>query len=180
MIFTCFCWFWTADWTQIFRSMTLIKNNESIKIWTTPLQQLLQSWFVFTTGRIRFADQSRIRREDDALLNVAVDRRRYFRVLEFIQGMHVDFPRAYITKIPFGVVLQIVRNRHPNRTFSPLLVILKYNSAYCTSFSDTGSITWNAKQMKPWYGLKETRNYLSGNQLCNRPVKYVRELVTRK
>uniref|UniRef100_A0A1Y1NA43 Uncharacterized protein n=1 Tax=Photinus pyralis TaxID=7054 RepID=A0A1Y1NA43_PHOPY len=120
---TSFGRFRRSNGTQILCTVTLVEYNQTVEIGSAPLQQLLQARLVFTAGRVRLADQSGVRREYDALLDVAVNRRRYLRVLELVQGVNVDLSGANIAQVPFGVVLQIVGYRYPDRALTILEVI---------------------------------------------------------
>jgi hypothetical protein len=127
---------------QILRSVALIKNNQPVEILSAPLQQLLQPRLVLPPGGVALADQRRVRAEDDSLLDVAVDGRRYFRVFELVQGMHLDPAGADVLQVPLGVVLEIVRDRYPDGALASFQVVLEDDAGDRATFADAGAVTY--------------------------------------
>lgn len=61
------------------------KGYKSVKVVTTPLQQLLQSCFVFASRLWRLSYQRWVGREYNAFLHISIHRRRNFSVFELKQ-----------------------------------------------------------------------------------------------
>lgn len=56
--------------------------------------------------------------------------------------MHFNVGSTDIPKVSFCIVLKIVRYRDPNGSFPSTEEVLKYDTSYCTTFADTGTITY--------------------------------------
>ena len=59
---------------QIFGAVALVEDDDAVEVLSAPVQQLLQPRLVLVLRALRLPDQRRVRRVDDALAHVPVDR----------------------------------------------------------------------------------------------------------
>jgi len=79
---TCLCGLWRSHRAKVLGPVTLIKHNWSIKIFPTPLQQLLQSRLVLPSWLCGLPNQCRVGWENHTFLHISIHSRRDLGILE--------------------------------------------------------------------------------------------------
>ncbi len=107
--------------------MTFVKDDDAVKIFSTPLEELFEPRFELATRRL--SNKRGIRGENDALHYATVDASRDLSVFHFIQRMDSNLSGPDIPKISFSVIFQIAGDRQP-KSLLPSLYLKKINEFF--------------------------------------------------
>lgn len=122
--------------------MALIKDDGAVKVFATPLNQLVEAGSETPTVGRRLANEGGVRAKDDTPLDILILRRvNLVAVLELVQLVDFNFPAcSNVEQVTLCVVLEVRADAEPERPFASSEVVLIDDTGYSAALAHTGAV----------------------------------------